>query len=200
MRTQWKPASFDRLRMYSVGLRMYSGKLRMYTSGWLKMHIGGMHGTIAKMLLGVVVALCCASCGPHMIDQPSIQPYERQMPDMPEGTVPTTGRLQTITLEQSRLPRNPVPATPINVKNGGIYYEYYCRMCHGVSGHGDGLVGQSYVPKPANLASPRVVSLSDGQLYWRMLHGVGHDPVMEETIIPSQRWPLVLYVRTLGKK
>ena len=154
---------------------------------------------LVKVIFACVCALLCSSCGPHMIEQQSIQPYQQTVPNMPSGTVPTRGRLETLTVQQSKLAKNPLPNTPVNLKNGRIYYGYYCLMCHGNAGDGDGAVGASYVPKPTDLSSPAVAALSDGELYQRMLIGIGHDPVMTETVAPSQRWPLVMYVRTFAK-
>jgi len=142
-----------------------------------------------------VLVIACSSCGPHMTVQPSIKPYERRMPDMPAGTVPTTGRPAALAHKEAAAASNPVPPTPENVRLGRIYYGYYCRMCHGVNGDGNGPVGESYVPKPADLSSPSVVSLTDGQLYSRMLTGTGHDPVLIQTVPPEERWQLVAYVR-----
>lgn len=154
--------------------------------------------TVIKLMLALVCASFCASCGPHMIDQPSIRPYSRRMPELPAGSVPTTGRLVTLTLQQSKLTANPLKPTPETLANGRIYYGYYCLMCHGAAGDGNGPVGQSYVPKPTDLSSPAVSALNDGQLYGGMLHGTGHDPVLMETVPPEHRWPLVMFVRTFA--
>ncbi|MHB1458658.1 MAG: c-type cytochrome [Armatimonadota bacterium] len=89
------------------------------------------------------------------------------------------------------------------VDDGRIFYGYYCRMCHGVQGDGNGPVGESYVPKPADLSQPAIRKLTDDELTRRMLHGRGHDPVMEQTVPLERRKPIVEYVRTLstdGKK
>jgi len=118
----------------------------------------------------------------------------------PPGNVPTRGRLVTLTILASRTATNPVPATRDNIDLGRIYYGYYCLMCHGERGDGNGPVGQSYVPKPTDLASPVVASMTDGQLYLRMLTGVGHDPVLLKTVAPDYRWQLVRYVRTFARK
>ncbi len=146
-----------------------------------------------------VLACVCVSCGPRMVTQVSEKPYKSKMPDMPIGTVPTSGRVATLTWNQSTLKTNPVPRTRKTVDDGRIYYGYYCLMCHGKTGDGNGPVGQSYMPKPADLTSPAVAKLTDGQLYDRMLHGPGHDPVMAQTVLPEQRWPLVHYIRSLRK-
>lgn len=151
--------------------------------------------TTVRIVLACVSALGCASCGPRMISQPSVMPYEQRVPPMPAGSVPTRGRLVTLTLQQSKVAKNPVPNTPDNIENGRIYYGYYCVMCHGTNGDGNGPVGISYVPKPTDLSSGRVKGMRDGRLYWAMLHGMGHDPVMVQTVPLEHRWPLVLYVR-----
>ena len=152
-----------------------------------------------KLIIVCICALSCASCGPRMRIQPSIQPFERSMPDMPKGVVPTNGRLQTFTVQQSKLTANPLPETSVNMQNGRIYYGYYCLMCHGSKGDGNGPVGESYNPKPADLSTPAVKNLSDGELYQRMLIGIGHDPVISQTVQPNQRWPIVMYVRKFAK-
>lgn len=153
-----------------------------------------------KLLLAGACGLFCASCGPHMNVQQNIQPYEKKMPELPPGSVPTRGRLQTLTLLQSRVAANPLPRTPLNIENGHIFYTYYCIQCHGEHGDGNGPVGWSYVPKPTDLSTPRVTSMTDGQLYTRMLIGTGHDPVLLQTVLPEHRWPLVMYLREFGTR
>lgn len=154
---------------------------------------------VAGWLLALGCVFLCSSCGPRMRDQISIQPYERQMPGMPAGSVPTRGRIQTLTALQVNQP-NPLQPTQANIKRGELYYGHYCRMCHGPKGDGDGPVGESYVPKPTDLTSEAVTGLTDGQVYARMLTGTGHSPVMVGTVPPGQRWPIVLYVRSLADR
>ncbi|MDO8683405.1 MAG: cytochrome C [Armatimonadota bacterium] len=152
-----------------------------------------------KMIAVCILALSCVSCGPRMNIQPSVQPFEKQMPVMPSKSTPTTGSFKIIAKQQAKLTSNPLPKTKTNLRNGEIYYGYYCLMCHGAKGDGNGPVGESYVPKPADLSSPNLARLNDGQLYWKMLYGVGHAPVMEQTVLLEHRWPLVMYVRTFAK-
>lgn len=151
-------------------------------------------------LLAVVLALGLPSCAPHMYDQVSLRPYKQQLPPMPAGTTPINGRSVTFVAQQAKVAKNPVAATPTAIANGRVFYGYYCLMCHGAKGDGNGPVGQSYVPKPTDLSSPAVGKLTDGQVYAKMLTGVGHDPVMIGTVLPEHRWPLVAYVRTFAKK
>lgn len=173
--------------------------MRLGRQKWLPLP-GERVGVRPAGLLALLLCVCLPSCAPHMQNQPNIKPYKQKMPAMPAGTTPTKGRAMTLVVQQARLATNPVAATPSAVKNGRIYYGYYCLMCHGKSGDGNGPVGESYVPKPTDLGSPAVAALTDGQLYQRMLTGVGHDPVMVQTVLPGHRWPLVAYVRTFAKK
>lgn len=153
----------------------------------------------AVALATAIACILLTSCGPRMRVQQSVQPFEQDMPAMPPASVPTTGRLDTHAREQSRLTSNPLAVTPANLRSGRVHYDYYCRACHGVKGDGNGPVGESYVPKPTDLRSAAVARMTDGELYYRMLHGAGHDPVMPHTVAPDQRWPIVMYVRSLGR-
>jgi mono/diheme cytochrome c family protein len=156
------------------------------------------------MLAAAAVALLCSSCGPRMRTQASIHPFEKQMPRMPAGTAPTNASLGT-GYNRQFAPEPPEKTNPLekneeNTDNGRIYYGYYCLMCHGAKGDGNGPAGQSYVPKPTDLSSPAVQGLTDAGIYRRMLVGTGHEPVLATTVWPDQRWPLVMYVRTFAKK
>lgn len=133
-----------------------------------------------------------------MENQPSVRPYERTMPKMPEGTVPSTGSLGMLTTKQAALKIAPIRATAANINQGSIYYNRYCEMCHGPRGKGDGKVGTMYKPPPVDLTSGRTAGLTDGGIYHAMLTGPGHGPVLEKTVLPQYRWPLVLYVRRLA--
>ena len=135
--------------------------------------------------------------GPRMKVQPHIRAFQTRAPALPDGVVLAQSLPALPTLEEARPLVNPLPATPANLARGKIYYQYYCAFCHGARGRGDGPVGQSYVPVPADLAAPRVRAYSDGQYLRAMLTGVGHEPVLERVVPPEHRWPLVLYARRL---
>lgn len=147
-------------------------------------------------LLTCAMAAALTSCGPRMREQPNIHAYDRRMPVMPANAVPTSGALADI---ESTLIAPPPPG-PNDLANGKIYYGYYCLMCHGARGDGNGPVGESYLPKPSDLTISPITSYNDVEVYSKMLHGVGHDPVMSETVPPDQRWPIVRFVRSLGSK
>ena len=150
------------------------------------------------VLSALIMALCLSSCAPHMYNQASLRPFKQQLPPMPKGATPIQGRAASLVLQEARTGKS-ATATPTTLKNGRIYYGYYCLMCHGEKGDGNGPVGQSYVPKPTDLTSPSARKMTDAQLYVGMLTGIGHDPVMTGTVPRDHRWPLVAYIRTFAK-
>lgn len=138
------------------------------------------------------------SCFPRMVDQPSVKPFEKAMPDAPPNQVPFSGPgAPGAAQQQASAVANPVRPSPQSVERGRLYYGYYCLMCHGVDGHAPGPVGESYVPPPADLTSAKVAAMSDGALARAMVTGTGHDPVLESTVAVERRWHTVNYLRTL---
>jgi len=151
--------------------------------------------------LGLGVSSQPFSCYPRMRDQPSIKPFERAMPPMPDHLAPFAGP-SPVTPTREQLARRPNPVKPTSeaVSLGRIYYGYYCAMCHGQGGAGDGLVGVSYVPAPTDLTSARVQHMSDGMLAWAMVAGAGHEPVLESTVPLDRRWHIALFLRTFAHR
>ena len=130
--------------------------------------------------------------GPNMSQQPGIRTFHAALPPLSTNSVPLPAAVA--------LPgalSDSVADTPENRRRGRIYYEYYCVQCHGPAADGNGPVGASYTPAPADLrtAVPRIAA--DGELVRRMLTGIGHAPVLARVVRPAARGPLVLYLRHL---
>jgi hypothetical protein len=138
------------------------------------------------------------STGPHMMVQQHLRAYSASMPTPPEGTVPLAQpSLAAPSAAQAAALSNPLQPTSVWLARGATYYTYYCAFCHSGSGDGNGPVGESYLPKPADLRSAKIQAYRDGDLLRAMLTGTGHSPVLEYTVLPEHRWPLVLHLRTL---
>jgi hypothetical protein len=162
--------------------------------------------------LGIALGVCIVLVGlavvsamgfvlltaPRMRIQPSIRTYQTAVPPLPAGVIPVEQPVVALPSEEDALTwTNPVTATPENSARGKVYYQYYCIFCHGEQGRGDGPVGQSYVPIPADLSAQKIQAYSDGQLLRAMLSGIGHEPVLERVVPPEHRGYLVHYVRSL---
>ena len=154
---------------------------------------------LAFAVLGALIYLMFVN--PHMGTQDKATPYRAIVPLMPAQIVPAEVVAVPVPLVEIPPPGpNPLPDTRETRRIGQVYYSYYCLFCHGQDGRGNGPVGQSYVPTPANLTSPSVRNLSDEALYRAMLVGVGHSPVLPYVVMPEAPWYIVIYVRHLPEQ
>lgn len=131
--------------------------------------------------------------GPRMTVQHHFREFQLIAPPTAAGTVSVTPAVVSLAASQP-----PLQATPDNLVRGRVYYHYYCVFCHGDDGDGDGPVGQSFHPKPADLRTGKVSGYGDGQLLRAMLTGAGHQPVLERVVPAEHRRYLALFVRSLG--
>ena len=147
-------------------------------------------------MLGGAAAGYLLFTGPHMTQQPHLRVFGAPMPRPAPGALPVTSLgFEVPTAQEAAALSNPLPPTAQNRARGATYYAYYCAFCHGSKGDGNGPVGESYVPKPSDLRSPKIQAYSDGELLRSMLTGTGHAPALETTVLPEHRWYLVHFVR-----
>ena len=160
-------------------------------------------------LLAVVVLLAAAcSTGTYKRDIfPEMhyqQSYRSQEPPRllpPEGSVPITGRELVYDFGQASELKNPVPP------GAGAARELYrvnCAMCHGPEGRGDGPLAQHFekagVSPPVDLAGERVKARNEGQLFWVLTNGLGNMPAFGRLITAGDRWQLVGFVQSVGRR
>ena len=86
-----------------------------------------------------------------------------------------------------------------NTASGKKLAETNCASCHGASGKGDGPAAAALNPKPADWTSAKVQSESEGELFWKISNGRGPMPPWKH-LSEKDRWDLVSYVKSLGKK
>jgi copper transport protein len=100
-------------------------------------------------------------------------------------------------------PINPVPPNADSVATGETLYQQNCFVCHGTQGKGDGPVGVTLIPPPADLTLHTVPGVhSDGQLYEWITNGFPGSvmPTFGTRLTDQERWHLVNYIRTLAAK
>lgn len=84
------------------------------------------------------------------------------------------------------------------VSDGADIFASTCASCHGETGKGDGIAGQSLAPKPKDLTQVNAVA-SDGFLFWRISKGspgtamIGWAGILDE----EQIWQVIAFIRTL---
>lgn len=162
---------------------------------WGRNHSGIMVVTLFFLL--------CALWGcdyARMNDQESVRTYKKEIPDMPPETIPITGGLQILGSANPKDLKNPLPYTQESVDQGREAYFYFCVQCHGPRADGNGTVGQSFAPLPANLRDAGVQRQSDGELFFKISLGFGRHPPLASTVSEPDRWAVVNYIRSMKRK
>src|SRR5205823_8151532 len=101
---------------------------------------------------------------------------------------------------------NPLAGDPAGLPAGKQAYDINCAMCHGSPGRAIGPVGESYLPRPPDLAR-QVPQRSAGHLYCDITEGIRSTPTPEaarylprewhafrEITTPKERWAIVAYM------
>lgn len=95
---------------------------------------------------------------------------------------------------------NPVPQNDQTIPKAAEVYAKHCVSCHGKQGRGDGTqekVGYSLQSILATPTQPSNQPLSDGELYWKITHGVGKMPAFAGKLTDKERWLVVNHMRRL---
>ena len=95
---------------------------------------------------------------------------------------------------------NPVPVNPTTIAMGQKLYVGNCMMCHGQSGKGDGPGGAALEKKPADLGARIRSGETDGELFWKISEGRSPMISWKGSLSETQRWALVVYIKSLAGK
>jgi mono/diheme cytochrome c family protein len=150
------------------------------------------------VLLLIVVSHVLTGCNySRMRDDEAVQAYNQPFPKMPKQTIPIDGG---IWVERETVPGdmvNAAPSTPEMVALGAERYSFYCIQCHGPRLDGYGTVGQSFSPLPANLKSPPIQALTDGEIFYKIRFGYNRHPALYSTMTDQETWAVIRYMREL---
>jgi mono/diheme cytochrome c family protein len=96
---------------------------------------------------------------------------------------------------------NPVPATPEVLREARAHWADHCALCHDNDGSGDTAVGRRVYPPVPDLRSRAMQSLTDGELFYAIEHGVPWTAMPGWTTHSAegerQSWALVRFIRHL---
>ena len=141
--------------------------------------------------------------------QPRYNAYEgntffadgRNMRTPPEGTV-ARGHLREDDAfyrggGETPVAVNPVPVTKELMERGQVRYQIYCAPCHASTGAGNGPVVQRGFLPPPSLHDPRILALSDGEIFRVLSNGIRNMPSYAKQIPELDRWAITAYIRAL---
>jgi mono/diheme cytochrome c family protein len=110
--------------------------------------------------------------------------------DTPQNTGLVTGTTNFIA-------NNPIKVTPQLMARGQQRYQIYCAPCHSPLGDGNGITKSFGMAIVGNLNDPRIVGLSDGELFHVITNGRNLMGPYASQIPVEDRWAIVAYVRAL---
>jgi len=134
----------------------------------------------------------------------------RAMRHWPPGTVRRGGLESDLRLYHGLEPDSsfttvfPLPVNDRLLARGQERFGIYCAPCHGLGGHGDGMVHRraealqqgTWTP-PTDLTTQTVVDRPHGYLFDAITNGIRNMPAYGHQIPPDDRWAIVAYVRAL---
>jgi mono/diheme cytochrome c family protein len=138
----------------------------------------------------------------RMRETPGIRPYERRMPVMPDAIIPFTNGESIFRNQTAAELMSPLEVNDSVIKKGESLYFTYCSQCHGKNFDGNGTVGQSFNPLPTDLRSDKVQSFNQGLLFKNISYGIpaGRQPPLAATIGIMDRWQIIAFIKSLGKR
>ena len=167
------------------------GGVALLALGGVALWMGGRYRARTRLLAGplLVVGIAFAAFGIQDARQLSAE-------QAAVANNPTPAARQETTLP------NPIPPDAASISAGNALYAQYCVACHGSAGRGDGPVGLTLNPRPADLTVHTVAGVhTDGQLYEWIRDGFPNSamPAFGQALSETDRWNLVNYIRTLGQ-
>ena len=139
----------------------------------------------------------------RMRETPAVKEHEEPLLIMEEGLVPVRGGEAPLRAAKAEKLISPHRLNdPGVIQAGKTGYVTFCAQCHGPNHDGNGTVGQSFYPLPADLRSLKVQSKPEGTIFKSISYGVPgtRQPAMATTIRIDDRWRIVAYLKSLGTR
>ena len=155
---------------------------------------------LCTILLG---ARGAAGAFPWSIDMfrgATVQPMAQAPRVMPPGTMPVNGEAPMSREDSSTALHNPLKPTPAVLAAGKSLFDNSCAACHGADARGNGTVRFLLRVPPADLTAGVAAQRSDGYIYATIRNGSIVMPSYADAMSATERWQVVLYLRSLQKR
>lgn len=132
--------------------------------------------------------------------QPAANP---QNPSGPSATTGTAASAPNSTSASALYPDDvdtfPFAITRDDLQRGQERFNIYCSVCHGMTGHGDGIVARRGFnkPSPANYHQDRLRQAPVGHFFDVISNGWGAMPSYASQVPVEDRWRIIAYIRAL---
>jgi cytochrome c2 len=158
-----------------------------------------------RWITGLQVCLVGILCVGLILTGPVWAKHEKDHDEI-SGICPQPRKTGTAPDEYLKL-QNPLETTPQSILAGKTLFQMdakpsACRICHGISGDGLGVLFKRVKPKPRNFTCFQTMDdLPDGQLFWVIKNGSpGTEMPSFSYLEDDQVWQLILYLRSFSKK
>lgn len=91
----------------------------------------------------------------------------------------------------------PFPITEETVQRGRERFDIFCSVCHGLTGHGDGMIVRRGYRQAANFHEDRLRQAPVGHFFDTITNGWGAMPSYAPQIPVQDRWAIIAYIRAL---
>jgi mono/diheme cytochrome c family protein len=139
----------------------------------------------------------------RMWETAAVSSHEQELPKMDPNAIPFKGGEAFFRAADGKDLKSPLQeGDHANMEMGKVLYFTYCAACHGKYHDGNGTVGQSFHPLPADLRSEKIQLLADGLIFKEISYGKrnGRQPPLATTIDIMDRWRIIAYIKSLGMR
>ncbi len=118
-------------------------------------------------------------------------------PDGAEARRPPEGTVEVGALDREAALKEPPPVDAALLARGRQRYEAFCAPCHGLTGHGDGMVVQRGFPAPPSYHEDRLRAAPARYVVDVITRGYGVMYSYAARVEPRDRWAIAAYIRAL---
>lgn len=151
---------------------------------------------IGIILMAVFALLpACENYDLDMHDQVTFRTQEFPRFRRPVNSVPLhMGRVDYSNVDGVTL-QSPYPMGEKEIATGKKLFEIYCTPCHGSDGTTTGMpVADKMDPRPADITGEAVISLTEGEIFQRIVEGFGIMPAYKRDMTDEEAWGVTAYI------